>query len=310
MKGNNLKEQARNVDIAVTNLLLRHNAIKYGIGNYNPATYAVERGDELIIGKLHEIGYNLNQTDKLGNTPMTAAIRCRNEGVVELIHRLEPEAIMLLDGNGYTPLTLAVERREQGIVNFICEKNPLSITQVDRRLHTPLGIALEARDVDMVRLLCDKGANPMRFRNGGIFLNSTTAFVQEKINHTHGEAQIIWQNMLDVLEEAIGRYEANRGNHRAGGINGLMGVNPDPQVQGNRVVENPENQRGNENEANHRAGGINGLIGVHLEGHQGGANQRHDGNGLEVVGRDRGAQQPPAVRGVGNQGNQIDNGIV
>ena len=49
---------------------------------------------------------------------------------------------------------------------------------------------------------------------------------------------------------------------------------------------------------------------MHPEGHQGGANQRHDGNGLEVVGRNRGAQQPPAVRGVGNQGNQRDNGIV
>ena len=56
-----------------------------------------------------------------------------------------------------------------------------------------------------------------------------------------------------------------------------------------------------------RAGGINGLIGVHLEGHQGGANQRHDGNGLEVVGCGSTAQQPPAVRGVGNQGNQRGN---
>ena len=310
VNGNNPKEQARNVDIAVTNLLLRHNIIKRGIGDYNPATYAAALGDELIICKLHEIGYNLNEIDESGNTPMTAAIWQRNEGVVELIHNLKPEAISLLDGNGYTPLTLAVERGEQGIVNFICEKDPWSITQVDKRLYTPLGTALKAGNVDMVRLLCEKGVDPTKFRNGGISFTSTTGFVQEKIGNTQGVERIKWQNMLHVLDDAIAIYQVNRGNHRAGGLDGLMDVDPDPQVQGNRVVENPENPRGNENEANHRAGGINGLIGVHLEGHQGGENQRHDGNGLEVVGRDRGAQQPPAVRGVGNQGNQIDNGIV
>ena len=57
-------------------------------------------------------------------------------------------------------------------------------------------------------------------------------------------------------------------------------------------------------EANHRAGGIKGLIGVHPEGHQGGENQRHDGNGLRVVGRNPMAQQATAVQGAGDQGNQ------
>ena len=113
--------------------------------------------------------------------------------------------------------------------------------------------ALSDGNIIMVSLLCNKGANPWIFKRDGDRIITTEDFIREQIvrETKNGNLSEIarWRKIGRILDVAKKRYNVNGEEHAmranlgnamenraAGRRNGLMGVNPDPQVIIEQVV--------------------------------------------------------------------------
>ena len=280
--------------------------------------YAIWERDQETVQTLIDNGANVNATDKFGRTVLNYAIWEGDQETVQtlidkyhakvnvkdndgngLLERVEngevssraaaqflidrdAEVNAVVDEYGTTELMRAVENRNMKTVQYLINSGA-NVNATDKFGRTSLMFAAEGGNQKIIETLIDNGADVYATDNDGCTaeMYAIDSWNQKKnVIDSYGiEANPTVVNLYDAMEKCARRD-----------LDALENVNCKYQVQGNR------------------AGGINGLIGVHLEGHQGGANQRHDGNGLELLGCDSTARLATAFPGAGNQGNRRDNG--
>ncbi len=251
------------------------------------AMYAAKSGHTEILNDLIDHGVDVNAKDKkTGDTLLhTLLMLAVSEGKVDTVRYLiEKKGVNIYkeDETGKTAAMYAAMCGDTKKLQTLIEERDIDVNTKNKKTNNTLLIyAAMNGHADTVRYLISKGAN----------LNATNMYGYSA--DTYAEMNHHFK-IIKIIKEVQ--------------KNGLRDTDLEPQVRGNRVVKNPENPRGNENEANHRAGGVNDSIGVHPKGHQEDENQKHDGNGLGVLGCDSAAQLATAARGAGNQDNQRDNG--
>ena len=254
---------------------------------HTAATYAAMSGHTEILNDLIDNGVDVNaKNEKTSDTLLhTLLMHAVSEGKVDTVRYLiEKKGVDIYkeDETGKTAAMYAAMCGDTKKLQTLIEEKDIDVNTKNKKTNNTLLIyAAMHGHKNTIKYLISKGAN----------LNATNMYGYSADTYAKMDHHFKIMEIVEEVQE-----------------NGLRDADLEPQVRGNRVVKNPENPRGNENEANHRAGGVNGLIGVHPEGHRGGENQRHDGNGLGVLGCDSTAQQATAVQGTRNQGNQRGNG--
>ena len=251
------------------------------------AIYAAKSGHTEILKDLIDHGVDVNaKNEKTGDTLLHTLLMCAvSEGKVDTVRYLIEEKgvdISKEDETGKTAAMYAAMCGNTEKLRTLIEEKGIDVnTKNEKTNNTLLIYAAMHGHVDTIKYLISKDAN----------LNATNKYGYSADTYAKKEHHF---GIMEIVKEVQ--------------KNGLRDADLEPQVRGSRVVKNPENPRGNENETNHRAGGVNDSIGVHPKGHQEDENQKHDGNGLGVLGCDSAAQLATAARGAGNQDNQRDNG--
>ena len=255
---------------------------------YTAAILAAKRGHTKTLETLINSGVDVNaRNEETGDTLLhTLLMYAVSEGKVDTVRYLIEEKgadICREDETGETAAMYAAMCGDTKTLQILIN-NGVDVNATNKMSgNTLLLYATMHEQTETMQYLINRHASLNARNNKGYTVDTYAAMtynskIKDIIDETRGYPQAIGRRLEFVgdgydYDMAIRVRPAPEANHRAGGIKGLIGIDPDPQVQGNRVVEN----------------------------------QRHDGNSLGVVGRNPMAQQPPVVQGAGDQGNQRGN---
>lgn len=115
--------------------------------------YAVQHRDHTIASLLLGVGAEPNTVDRLGNTPLTSAVRNGNVATVQLL------LLYGADPNKHSPLALASYYGDYKIMTILLDQGA-DVNGRDSDGHTPLHWASIFDRKDAIQLLLNAGADP------------------------------------------------------------------------------------------------------------------------------------------------------
>ena len=115
------------------------------------------KDDVELFEDLVDYGFDVNQPDDEGWTPLMAAI---NRGKCEIVKNLSTAKANLnsINNFGWTPLLYVIELEKVEIVEHLIDLGAV-VNQKDAIGWTPLTFAIEKENLEIVRLLSKKGAD-------------------------------------------------------------------------------------------------------------------------------------------------------
>ncbi|XP_058217524.1 protein ACCELERATED CELL DEATH 6-like [Rhododendron vialii] len=123
----------------------------------SPFYLAVEFGKvdlvELRLQICIDEGYYSNSEDIKGNSPLNAAIRGRNKGMLEIIMEKMPKFILLRDEDGETPLHCAASEGYYEGVQYLLDKSSECVLERDGNGFLPVHTASGKGHLDILRKL-------------------------------------------------------------------------------------------------------------------------------------------------------------
>ena len=124
---------------------------------------------ELVTILISAGGYEINQQDYVGCTPLSYAARNEHEGVVKLLLEQENVNPDLQDKIGLTPLAWAAARGCEGVAKLLLEHENVDPNRLDKNGLVPLGWAAGRGHEGVVKLLLgQENVDPNRSGNYGI----------------------------------------------------------------------------------------------------------------------------------------------
>lgn len=132
----------------------------------SPITQAIIDGDSGALQTAINQGFDVNQTDDKGQTPLYKAVIVNREDMLRIL--LEQGADPTIGANnGFIPLSLAAQNGSNNLVNALLENDSTRLQQLNYQVPQPYGtgwtalhIALFKGNDDTVELLLSQGANP------------------------------------------------------------------------------------------------------------------------------------------------------
>lgn len=119
-----------------------------------------------LIEQSHDLGIDLDQTNKEGITPLVAAIKAKQPAIVACLLNhgvyveLEPKKSGLFHRQSDLPLHIAVRTGQVDILQMLFPRYSDGIDVIGANEQTALYIAVTMGNAEMVQILCDHGANP------------------------------------------------------------------------------------------------------------------------------------------------------
>ena len=110
---------------------------------------------ELVTVLINSRGYEINQQDGAGRTPLAWAARNGHEKVVKLLLEQENVDPNCPDRDDTTPLGLAAFNGDQEVVKLLLEQENFDTHRPDKNDLTPLGLAAEKGHEGVVKLLLE-----------------------------------------------------------------------------------------------------------------------------------------------------------
>ena len=111
---------------------------------------------ELVTILISAGGYEINQQDYVGSTPLSYAARNEHEGVVRLLLEQENVNPDLQDKIGLTPLAWAAARGCEGVAKLLLEHENVDPNRPDKNGLAPLGWAAGRGHEGVVKLLLER----------------------------------------------------------------------------------------------------------------------------------------------------------
>jgi ankyrin repeat protein len=151
---------------------------------------AISGGNDFVVRTLLGLGFDIEERDGKGQTPLLHAIRRENEVIVGLL--LEKGAnLEAQDADGRTPLAAAVRRELETIVRLLLDKGP-NLETPDAKGLTALWHALLGNNAAIVALLLEKGADRETKNAEGLTphprsTTNSTLLIHDAIEHGHEE---------------------------------------------------------------------------------------------------------------------------
>jgi len=122
---------------------------------------------EIVAGLVEIGGYDINQIDCGGNTPLVWAARNGHEGVVKILLErgdVDPDKA---DNDGRTPLRWAARNGYEGVVKILLEQGNVDPNKPNNDGWTPLSGAACYGHEGVVKILLERGIDPDKADNEG-----------------------------------------------------------------------------------------------------------------------------------------------
>jgi len=131
-----------------------------------------------IVDSLVEVeGYNINQEDCVGNTPLLWAVSGRHEGVVKVLLERDGVDPNKTNNGGQTPLSCAARNGYEGVMKVLFERDDIDPNKPDNEGQTPLGRAAFSGHEGVVKILLGRAdISPDKLDNNGWAPLSWAAF--------------------------------------------------------------------------------------------------------------------------------------
>lgn len=128
-------------------------------GMDSPLLTAIKKGYTVIANMLVKAGVEVNDYDKLGETPLSLTCGKNTEGCVSIAKNLILRGAFINErnGQGYTPLMQSITAGTDEVAELLIEKRA-DVKAGTRSGITPLSLALEKRNVHIAQLLVEAGA--------------------------------------------------------------------------------------------------------------------------------------------------------
>lgn len=120
---------------------------------------AIKKGYTIIANMLIKAGAEVNDYDKMGNTPLLLTCGKNTEGCISIAKNLIVRGAYINErnGRGYTPLMLSIEAGTDEVSELLIEKRA-DVKAGTMSGITPLSLAMEARNFRIAQLLVAAGA--------------------------------------------------------------------------------------------------------------------------------------------------------
>jgi len=109
-----------------------------------------------VVAGLIEVGYDINEGDFFGRTPLGWAAHNGHEEVVKLLLEREEVSPDKLDLDGHTPLSLAAWNGHEGVVKILLGREEVNPDKPNNNGHTPLSLAAWDGHEGVVRILLER----------------------------------------------------------------------------------------------------------------------------------------------------------
>ncbi len=117
------------------------------------------------ISPLEIPNIDLSIVNHSGQTPLHLAARFATPKVVEqLLEKLNPSSLEIIDKNGLTPIFYAIDDNRAEIVRFLSQKGT-NLRHAAHHLTTPLMYACQKEALSAARILLEEGADPNQAGN-------------------------------------------------------------------------------------------------------------------------------------------------
>jgi ankyrin repeat protein len=128
-------------------------------GMDSPLLIAVKKGYTIIANMLVKAGVEVNDYDKMGETPLLLTCGKNTEGCISIAKNLILRGAFVNErnGRGYTPLMLSIVAGTDEISELLIEKKA-NVKAGTLSGITPISLAMEARNVRIAQLLVQAGA--------------------------------------------------------------------------------------------------------------------------------------------------------
>jgi ankyrin repeat protein len=128
-------------------------------GMDSPLLIAIKKGYTIIANMLVKAGVEVNDYDKMGETPLLLTCGKNTEGCISIAKNLILRGAFINErnGSGYTPLMLSIAAGTDEISELLIEKKA-DVQAGTRSGITPLSLAMDARNVRIAQLLVKAGA--------------------------------------------------------------------------------------------------------------------------------------------------------
>lgn len=128
-------------------------------GGDSPLLMAIKKGYTIIANMLVKAGVEVNDYDKMGETPLSLTCGKNTEGCVSIAKNLILRGAFVNErnGQGRTPLMLSIAAGTDEITELLIEKRA-DVKAGTRNGVTPISLALEARNGRIAQLLVKAGA--------------------------------------------------------------------------------------------------------------------------------------------------------
>lgn len=128
-------------------------------GMDSPLLIAIKKGYTIIANMLVKAGVEVNDYDKMGDTPLLLTCGKNTEGCISIARNLILRGAYINErnGRGYTPLMLSIAAGTDEISELLIEKKA-DVRAGTLSGITPLSLAMEARNVRIAQMLVKAGA--------------------------------------------------------------------------------------------------------------------------------------------------------
>jgi ankyrin repeat protein len=125
----------------------------------SPLLIAIKKGYTIIANMLVKAGVEVNDYDKMGDTPLLLTCGKNTESCISIARNLILRGAYINErnGRGYTPLMLSIAAGTDEITELLIDKRA-DVRAGTLSGITPLSLAMEARNVRIAQLLVKAGA--------------------------------------------------------------------------------------------------------------------------------------------------------
>ncbi len=127
-----------------------------------PLAYAARNGNELIVSKLIDLGFDFNQADEFDGTPLFSAVRGKSLAVCKILLDAGADVNFATSPDGqedpHTPLSLAAKINAIDLVKLLHMRGAKANWIHDQDLGP--SVLTYARKPEVVKYLLEAGANP------------------------------------------------------------------------------------------------------------------------------------------------------
>jgi tankyrase len=125
----------------------------------SPLLIAIKNGYTVVATILIKAGVEVNEYDKMGETPLLLTCGKKTQGFKSIAERLITRGAYIneRDRNGFTPLMLSISAGTDDISELLIEKGA-DVNAGTRKGITPLSLAMSSGNTPIAELLLSKGA--------------------------------------------------------------------------------------------------------------------------------------------------------